>query len=496
MSFFLVRLEPDGNGGMTDIPIPDFGPYEKGSEAAKHAKTLTDSLGYKVQPRRMSQAPDWRARQAERLASGALKVLPEKWDLAPIADHFAHLAASDLSKIAFTENDELGKIDRVTVLTPGRYLTRYYPEVNDADRRRLIAAVDPAGEILFARTREEIADVYINGPSSCMDGKHSFSDMEPFWPTEPYGGGDLALAYVKNAQGRIQSRALCWPDKKVFGRAYGDIQRMIQAMMAEGYTYLRNEKDCYETPFPEGAKILKIPHPTKMNVYVMPYFDDINTVIDKGDHFETSPLSLADLPKGTAYISCGGQSGQSMLYRMCPRIGAGRPAHEFEFVHGVNEEWSRSAIDGHTFICTATKKRYPTDWMIRMATPGILWNREYFKEHGSYCDLTRKAHPKDELVKLGYRTVHQSQAHRLDNKGEELAIEPRRYSNFVDARRRHSDSVDALSYDRPWRTLVPVSREYAMTDEQAPIIQPERYIRWGADLVRDVDRIINLDDVA
>jgi hypothetical protein len=93
------------------------------------------------------------------------------------------------------------------------------------------------------------------------------------------------------------------------------------------------------------------------------------------------------------------------------------------------------------------------------------------------------------MVKLGYRTVHQSHAHRLNDKGEELAIEPR----------RHSDITDALSYDRTWRTLVPTSRpyrEYAMIGEQAPIIQPERYIRWGADLVRDVDAIINLDDVA
>jgi hypothetical protein len=461
MSFFLVRLEPDGNGGMTDIPIPDFGPYEKGSEAAKHAKTLTDTLGYKVQPRRMSQAPDWRARQADRLANGTLKPLPAKWDLPPVDDHFAHLDTKDISKIAFTEGDELGKIDRVTILTPGRYLTRYYPEVDDGHRRRLIAAIDPAGEILFAKTREEISDVYINGPSSCMDGKHDFSDLEPFWPTEPYAGGDLVLAYVKNAQGRIQSRCLCWPEKMLFGRCYGDIQRMIQAMIAEGYTYLRNEKDCFETPFPEGARILKIPHPTKMHTYVMPYFDDINLVIDKGDHFETSPDDIDTLASGTKYISCGGQSGQSMLYQMCPRIRAGRPAHEFQFVHGVNEEWSEQAISNHSFVCTATGKRYPTDWMIRMATPGILWNREYFAEHGAYCDLTRKAHPKTEMVKLGYRTMHQGIAHRLNDNEEE----------------------------RSRRTLVPpVPR-----DNQ---IEQTHHVRWASDRVRISDRVLTLDDVA
>ncbi|WLC11845.1 hypothetical protein [Bradyrhizobium elkanii] len=56
MSFYLVRLEPDGAGAMKDVPIPDYGPYDKGSEAAKAAKTLTEERGYKVQPRRMAQA--------------------------------------------------------------------------------------------------------------------------------------------------------------------------------------------------------------------------------------------------------------------------------------------------------------------------------------------------------------------------------------------------------------------------------------------------------
>src|ERR1700731_488074 len=91
MSFFLVRLEPGLDGKMVDVPIPDFGPYEKGPEAAKFAKQLSEQLGYKVQPRRSSQAPDWRARQAQRLADGTLTRLPAKWDIAPITDHFAHL---------------------------------------------------------------------------------------------------------------------------------------------------------------------------------------------------------------------------------------------------------------------------------------------------------------------------------------------------------------------------------------------------------------------
>ena len=54
-------------------------------------------------------------------------MLPAKWDLEPIKDHFAHLdPGKHPGMICFTENDQLGIIDRVTAVTPGRYITRFY----------------------------------------------------------------------------------------------------------------------------------------------------------------------------------------------------------------------------------------------------------------------------------------------------------------------------------------------------------------------------------
>jgi len=325
---------------MVDVPIPDYGPYEKGSEAAKFAKVLTDQLGRKVQPRRISQAPDWRARQKLRLDDGTLRPLPVKWDLAPIQDHFAHLPIDDQSKVAFTESEELGIIDRVTALTPGRYLTRFYPEVDDDKRRQLIAAIDPSGEIFYARTPDEITKVYQEGPSSCMDAKQehaSFWDY-PCWPTAPYGAGDLAVAYTVNNRGRIQSRTLCWPEKKQFGRVYGDIQRMTAAMKAEGYEDIRTDRgDSFV-----GAKLLKVPTGDPFE-YVMPYFDDIEYAVDNGDHFMTSD----DKPEGGKYCNCGGSNGLSVMYQWCPKLKDHRSCSEFSFVHGANEEWSSPARRDH-----------------------------------------------------------------------------------------------------------------------------------------------------
>ncbi|TYO68555.1 hypothetical protein FXV83_00295 [Bradyrhizobium hipponense] len=142
---------------------------------------------------------------------------------APIKDHFAHLDPDQHpGMICFTENDQLGIIDRVTALTPGRYITRFYEteeKMADDQRRKLIAAIDPSGELQFAWTPEEIERVYKEGPSSCMDGTHHFNT--PVWPTSVYGAGDLALAYQVNAKGRIQSRCLVWLEKKLYGRISG-----------------------------------------------------------------------------------------------------------------------------------------------------------------------------------------------------------------------------------------------------------------------------------
>ncbi|MEH2517399.1 hypothetical protein V1279_002972 [Bradyrhizobium sp. AZCC 1610] len=364
MSFFLVTLEPDGKGNMVDVPIPDYGPYDKGSDAAKHAKVLTEKLGRKVQPRRIAQAADWRARQAQRLADGTLKPLPAKWDVKPIKDHFAHLHADDVTNIAFTENDELGVIDRVTILTAGRYLSRFYPDLDNDKRNKLIAAIDPSGEVYYATTPEEITRIYKEGPSSCMDGSKNFN--LPVWPTAPYGAGDLAVAYQVNARGRIQSRCVCWPAKKQFGRVFGDFQRMRASMESEGFTYIRTDNsvdgnsssECFD-----GARLLKIPTGRVEHEYVMPYFDDIKFALDMGDHFVTA-LEKPEGKLGASYITTGSTAGKSDMYRWCPKLKNFHPASHFRHVHGVNEEWCQEAINIHGAQCEVTGELWPYSFLV------------------------------------------------------------------------------------------------------------------------------------
>src|ERR1700688_4461153 len=109
--FYLVRLDRDGSGNLVETPLPDYGTFDKGADAAKASKAAAAALGgAKVQCRRIAQAGDWRAAMMKRFESGELMPLPQKWDLAPIADHFAHIATQDTSLIGYIDSEEHGII--------------------------------------------------------------------------------------------------------------------------------------------------------------------------------------------------------------------------------------------------------------------------------------------------------------------------------------------------------------------------------------------------
>ncbi|WP_029081191.1 hypothetical protein [Bradyrhizobium sp. th.b2] len=420
--FYLVRLDRDADNNLVETPLPDYGTFEKGADAAKASKTAAATTGAKVQCRRIAQAGDWRAAMQKRMESGELTPLPSKWTLDPIKDHFAHLRANDSSKIAFIESEEHGIIQKLTALTPGRYITRFYEledqKMDDAKRRALIAAVDPSGEIFFAKTPDEITYVYKNGPSSCMDGDHNFSHL-PVWPVAPYGAGDLAVAYTKNTRGRIQSRALCWPEKKLHGRCYGDIARLRSALAAEGYTDLRDGGDNKVNTF-VGARLLKIPNENYDHQYIVPYFDDIGVGVDMGDHFVT-----ADKWEAGKHYVCSSSSGVSQMHARCPKEDVAVYVSDMRFVHGADQLWSSGAIKRHAFTCLGSGKIWSRDYKVTLYD-GTAWSKEWFDEHGEHCIYTHSNRPKDEMVQKGDKRMHRSVADEYDDEGNKVEIKPKR----------------------------------------------------------------------
>jgi hypothetical protein len=436
--FYLVRLDRDADNNLVETPLPDFGTFEKGADAAKASKAAAVQLGgAKVQCRRIAQAGDWRGAMEKKFESGELTKLPKAWDLPPIKDHFAHLWANDPSKIAYIDSEEHGIIQKLTALTPGRYISRFHEndgKMDDDRRRKLIAAIDPSGEVFFAKTSLEIERVYLNGPESCMDGDHDFEEL-PCWPTAPYGAGDLAVAYTKNSSGAIQSRCVCWPEKKLFGRCYGGFQRMKAAMEAEGYSYIRDDNSANGNRKKNvfiGARLLKIPaEEGHEHEFVMPYFDDIKVAIDEGEYFVTAEQGEV----GKKWVASGGSAtGTASLMAMCPKNLVPVEVATMRLVHGVDQEWCQAAIRDHAFCCEATKTFWPHEYKVVLGD-GRVWSTKAFEENGEQCLYSRKNWPKREMVQLGDKRVHKSIANRFNDEGEELLeIQPanRRRRAFAD----------------------------------------------------------------
>ncbi|MCP4342898.1 MAG: hypothetical protein GY799_29450 [Desulfobulbaceae bacterium] len=119
----------------------------------------------------------------------------------------------------------------------------------------------------FATEPDDIAQVYIDGPHSCMAEKDDFYGL-PYHPTYVYGAGDIALAYVK-INDRIVARCLTNIEENTYSTPYGN-DYLIETLLEEkGYT----------TGDLDGCRILAID--LDDGGFLMPYIDNASEV---GDH--------------------------------------------------------------------------------------------------------------------------------------------------------------------------------------------------------------------
>jgi hypothetical protein len=231
--------------------------------------------------------------------------------------HFAHVSMANKTMLAYTESSEKGVKDIQTQIKPGAYLQKYFGAVLSAseitaivnDWQRRYADT----ELKFARTPEEIARIYQNGPRSCMSGNacdyQTKTKSDYSHPCEVYGQphSDLTLAYLESKHG-VSCRTLVWEEKKQYGRIYGDSTLLQRELQALGYV---------DGNF-NGARIGKIPvGPAKRGLYLMPYIDGWSNVLDNGDHF----LIASQAPKGTKKAkwecccnTCGTTNGVKPVY--------------------------------------------------------------------------------------------------------------------------------------------------------------------------------------
>jgi hypothetical protein len=127
-----------------------------------------------------------------------------------------------------------------TTQKPGKFLTTFFADKLTTPRIADLAAdfrtQGTPPKLNFARTADEIEDIYNRGPSSCM--KKSKAEFHgAINSVRSYAGPDLAVAYLDKAGGKtVSARAICWPAKKIYGRMYGDSIALQFALTAAGYT--------------------------------------------------------------------------------------------------------------------------------------------------------------------------------------------------------------------------------------------------------------------
>jgi len=203
--------------------------------------------------------------------------------------------------IKYYANYQQALKDRRTFMRFGRYINKFYPdrysskelEGFSADYNKQFGAYT----LLFARTSDEILQVYLNGPNSCMSkhplqlnvssdettqlwhpgykgGAHRYFQLDDeglLHPVKAYGDIgkplDLSVAYIQSNfdKEKIVARCVCWEKEKIYNTVYGSSSndfRLVPALKKLGFTqsYARFE----------GARLQRIPF--KDN-FVLPYLD-------------------------------------------------------------------------------------------------------------------------------------------------------------------------------------------------------------------------------
>lgn len=187
-------------------------------------------------------------------------------------DHFLHLSIQNPGYVSYTPSAELGREDRQVRTTFGRYLKKFFGhysdhEIRDATNEFKSRYADL--ELHWAKTADEIENVYVNGPRSCMSYLYDYDGFGGHvHPSRAYEAPDMAVAYLVHKDNKsINARCLTY--QKTYIRLYGDGTLLVM-LKSLGYTQGHLE----------DARIARIPalHPKTMallpETYVVPYIDD------------------------------------------------------------------------------------------------------------------------------------------------------------------------------------------------------------------------------
>lgn len=378
------------------------------------------------------------------------------------ADHFVHQSSADRGLLAYTQDARKGQRDVQTPIKPGRYLAKYFAKILSEREIAFYARWQATGvcetsysdgekfPLSFAHTPDEIEDVYVRGPDSCMaGGADDYASSEH--PTRVYGAGDLAIAHLSNPEAKPIARCLTWPARKVAGRLYPSVgnwrtdgftsaedaqaaqDALRDRLIADGYEFLATKPSGFD-----GARLLRIEEDD--NHVAMPYLDNGYCFDDAGDHLvmrragafsATDTNGLARIEPehyGTCercedtieteddahVVHTRTMHSGGRLYARGPQTWCEHCAAEHAFYcEGLNENFSDEDVgcvilaDGtavcedwaedHCFSSDLSGKWFRRDDVASVELhDGDVWTADEFAEHGFTCAITGELYSKEE----------------------------------------------------------------------------------------------------
>lgn len=422
------------------------GPYTQKSSAVRR----WNQLG--VESSRLCIVDEnWREREKARHNLIDLSLV----GLEPIKDHFLFVSKklSDTEgtlMVSFTLNELKGKMDRQqSAMKIGRYLISYYPMIGQqqlTEASRKLSAKYVRFGLKFAKGSEAIRALYLrcganaegNGVDSCMTHGigvyNSLVSSAGHHPVDAYGGPDLEVAYMER-DGKVVARSLCWPEKKLHGRVYGDSERLTAALQAAGY----------EAGSLVGARLKKIPLPHDDNAYVAPYIDHHGGVRETADYLVISDGSDGRItrdPSTNGYVQWSsirsvisrkyGSQGRAMKVHD-PIYGESHYAFDDE-IEGNTTEFegllylSSGGYEAHWYTLNDGTKcpsywasnytsqingvRYRTSELMRVGSKYVT-RKDYFENY-AWCEMYRTVYPKSSLVWMEHQAWwHPDQLHHF-----------------------------------------------------------------------------------
>ena len=92
----------------------------------------------------LNNLPDWFEREKARFDAGEYQPVPWPENLTQYPGHFLHLSETTPGNVAFTQSSAHGERDRQTTIKPGKYLTKYFPDLPPPEVARLAVAGEVA----------------------------------------------------------------------------------------------------------------------------------------------------------------------------------------------------------------------------------------------------------------------------------------------------------------------------------------------------------------